>query len=92
MRDRGRPRQAEFAPIDLGHFANQSITDTGRRAGWLSLGPEHDLGSLPRGLQWWGGVPYRIADKAPEAILLAAQGGGQDGPGAVRGILAGTSP
>lgn len=86
----GVPAETRYAPLDLGRVANQSLTDTRARGGWLGLGPEHDFRTVPRGLQWWWGVPYRIAEEPPEAILLAkVDDPPQSWPTAVRGIPVG---
>ncbi|MFA6111494.1 MAG: glycoside hydrolase family 20 zincin-like fold domain-containing protein [Candidatus Latescibacterota bacterium] len=83
--------ETEYTPIDLSCCANRSLADSEARGGWLGLGPEHDLRRLPRGLQWWDGVPYRVAEAAPEALVLAAAGDPpRRAPRSVRGIPVGT--
>ena len=84
-------RETRFAPIDLTRHANESVTQMGPRTGWPLLSPPGETDRLPRGLQWWDGVPYRISMGQPEAMVLAADGDPpRSRPGSVRAISVGT--
>ncbi len=84
------PAETSFAPIDLSRYANQTLSDTRRRTGWFGLGPANDFALLPRGVQWWRGVPYRVLDGPAEAVMLAAEGDpARSWPTAVNAIAVG---
>ena len=70
----GVPAETHYAPIDLSRQANQSLSDNRRHTGWLGTGNDDDFSMLPRGLNWWAGVPFQILDGGDEAIMLAAEG------------------
>lgn len=83
----GVPPETRFAPIELSRHTNQTLADNRRRTGWLGTGPDDDFSMLPRGLNWWAGVPYRVLEDGDEAILLAAEGDpSRSWPVAVKGI------
>jgi len=83
----GVPAETRFAPIDLSRHTNQSLSDNRRHTGWLGTGSDDDFAMLPRGLNWWAGVPYQVLDGGDEAILLAAEGDPpRSWPTAVKGI------
>jgi len=58
---------------DLASIANVSLSaDTAD--GWLGLGPEHDLSTMPTGDVRLRGVRFRVAPKtAPNAVVLAGR-------------------
>ncbi|MCC7493480.1 MAG: family 20 glycosylhydrolase [Fimbriimonadaceae bacterium] len=66
--------ETRYVTCDLSRHANQSLADNRRRLGWLGLGPEQDLASVPRGLQWFNGVPFRVLEGTNEVVMLAAAG------------------
>lgn len=49
-----------FRLLDLSGHCNVRLTDSERRDGWMGMGPQQDLRSLPTGVLWVGGVPFRI--------------------------------
>jgi len=82
--------ETRYAPVDLARFTNESITQMGPRTGWPLLSPPGETDRLPRGLQWWDGVPYHIATSQPEAIVLASLSDPPGGrPESVRAIPVG---
>ena len=68
-------RQAsDFVPVDISQYANRTLEDDELRRGCLGLGPDHDLSAFPHGLQWLGGVPFRIpAPSRHQCIVLGAE-------------------
>ncbi len=60
--ERELPRR--FRCLDLAGFCNERTVDTDRGDGWMGEGPQYDLRALPGGIQWVGGVPFRLAEGA----------------------------
>ncbi len=60
-------RHAGFL-VNLATLGNRSLTDTSQNSGWLGLGPEHDLHTVPTGQVRLGEMLYQIA---PSALMLA---------------------
>ncbi len=65
-------RKISYLPIQIAPACNESTRD--ERAedgkGWMDLGPERDLGSLPKGRVFLGGVPFDRPDEERDCILL----------------------
>jgi len=64
---------ARYLSVDLSAFANRRLTDRPEQPGWMGLGPQHDLASLPTGRQWFAGVPFEVLPgTGAQCLMLAA--------------------
>ncbi len=70
--DARRPKACR--PLTLSPWFNMALQGGGS-IGWLGLPDTYDLADLPRGLGWYGGIPFVIDKGAQAAIALAAQKG-----------------
>lgn len=68
--------EKQFAPVDLCPHFNRTAADPDGR-GWLGLGPDLDLASLPTGETELAGIPFALAaDHArPSCVLVSGPGG-----------------
>ncbi|NOY80184.1 MAG: family 20 glycosylhydrolase [Kiritimatiellaeota bacterium] len=65
-------RRPRYKPVPIDPACNETTIDgvAGDGHGWMDLGPEHDLSSLPRGALTVGAVPFLRPNKGPDAIVL----------------------
>jgi len=78
---RSKPEPAEkYLVRRLDSRCNASLAAKKGEVDCLGLGADNDLSTLPRGLQWLGGVPFLIGEKA---IALAGKEGDAGLPAAV---------
>jgi len=65
-------RALSYKPISIASACNESTSDAqpGDGKGWMDLGPEHDLSSLPNGTMSVGGMPFNRPTTEKDCILL----------------------
>jgi hypothetical protein len=70
------PPAAEFAPMALAGAAQMGLTDElegDGQGGWTDQG-DNDLRSLPTGLQYLHGIPFKIEDSAGRSVIMLRGG------------------
>ena len=67
-RNAQRPRT--FRIVDLSALFNMSLSGNSRTS-WMGLDEADDCSALPTGLQWFGGIPYRIGQNKLAAVATA---------------------
>ncbi len=65
-------RHARYKPLSIASACNGTTVDekADDGSGWMDLGPEHDLSSLPRGSLTVGAVPFLRPAEGRDAIIL----------------------
>jgi endonuclease YncB( thermonuclease family) len=85
-----RLQSYDFAPVDLGPYANRGLTSDGAPGliGWTNQG-ENDLRALPTGRQTFAGIPFHIASPRAAVVLYSTNANNLDLPKEVKGIRIG---
>ncbi|MBR6056913.1 MAG: family 20 glycosylhydrolase [Victivallales bacterium] len=61
-------------PLDIAPWCNMALNGDAPN-GWLGLSTEYDVSSLPKGLGWYGGLPFEIVDAQKAAVALSCTNG-----------------
>ncbi len=75
-----------YLPLDLKRSATHSLSAAVACGGRAAAPGGADLSPVPVGLQWWDGVPFRIAGGPAAVVALAAA---SDPPGSAAGSVTG---
>jgi len=68
-------RKLSYRPCSISPACNESTRDAeaGDGKGWMDLGPDRDLSSLPRGSISIGGIPFARPEAERDCILLRGE-------------------
>ena len=61
-------------PVAIAPWCNMSLRGD-RTNGWLGLLSDYDVSAVPRGLNWFGGLPFEIIDGREAAVALSMKNG-----------------